>query len=153
MKPGIFYRGNQSGDAPLRWVGVPVAVDCEAEPLAHARGILFWKRIVVNAHWCYLPRDEQLGVLAHEYAHVRYLHMEVRILAALIPIPAFWRWLARQQEFQADRDAAMEGYGAGLLSYLMRPHGKSQFHPAVELRREKLRALLIELAFEFEGFP
>lgn len=136
-------------------------VEVDEDIVAHARGVVGFKRIVVGKDFMALPGPEQMAVLEHEAAHCVNYDLELRIvLAALLLSIVFllvnWRVflavivaalgmlalqsLAHWQEYQADRFAVASGHGRGLRAFLKRCQQipPDELHPAP---RARLRAL------------
>lgn len=108
--------------------------DEQCERVAVARGLFFNRRIVVGPAFYDLPKRQQDAVLAHEEAHCRGWHLELRLLL----LPLFWtRWarrLAARQELTADDFAVEQGYGVELLEFLRHDDG-GEYYPDPLLRR------------------
>ena len=100
--------------------------------------------IVTGAFFWRLYFWEQLAVIAHERAHIRRRHALYRVWWL---ITGQWQGLAtrcKDQELQADRDAALEGHAHGLLSFLNRvkPPPNSPWHPTHQERISAIERML-----------
>lgn len=123
-------------------LGIPVIYDPTLTEIAHSRGFLFWKTIVIGPLFTAFAAREQQAILLHEAGHCKLWHAERclwPLLRAILLHPALalaaalqrdpvrtemlWsEWiersgiaeLRRAQEYQADYYAAQCGYGADL---------------------------------------
>lgn len=133
----------------MKILGIPVVYDPACRTLAQARGVWPFFRIVVGREWFALEGEARAAMLLHEVGHCRRHHTVKRI--AGLPLLILWvigakcgeivRALAQQQELEADRFAADQGFGLHLahaLSEIKTP--ESPFYPSNDVRAAILMA-------------
>ena len=111
---------------------------------ACARGLFFWKEILVGPAFCRLPERIRMAILMHEAGHCKRHHLEIRLLT--LPMlawvffrsqvihpemsieqiltrvgieSAFFKRLYSRQEIEADAYAAAHGYSDDLIDFLV----------------------------------
>jgi len=130
--------------------GVPVIYDVNSLFLADARGVLWWKKIVVGPRWLALSWREAHAVLLHEAKHCLDEHLAKRILM----VPIFWtefgQRICREQELACDAFATECGYGVELMQVVRRfySHAPGPFYPPVDERCARMNRVLREASHE-----
>lgn len=98
---------------------------CGEGPLsfyAETVGFAFWKTIRTGEAFETLSPEEAHAVITHEEGHIRYWHIEKRMLWVLSGRAFFnpegFFALCATQELEADDYAAKRGHGAALAAFL-----------------------------------
>jgi Zn-dependent protease with chaperone function len=138
MKRGSHFRPFV---APKLFLGIRIVVDMDSDSMAEARGLLWWKKIVVGRHFFNLTLPEQNAVLSHEAGHLHRHHFERRLFALplLFLRPALAQRIAVAHELEADQFAAQRGLALELLSALRKLQHGGRFYPQRDARLAALR--------------
>jgi hypothetical protein len=114
-------------------LGVPVRYDPRSRMISEARGILFWKEIVVGPEFFRFTSREQQALLLHEVGHCKMKHLEKRLARLWLALwnPKRLADYCIAQELEADRFAAACGYRQELIMVFSRMKPEyAPFHPA-----------------------
>jgi Zn-dependent protease with chaperone function len=174
VKRGLKYiPGLSSSSHPMRpekIMNIPILYLRDSRhTVADARGFGKRAKIVVNEPiFAQLPHETQMAVLYHEAGHIVGGHREIRVfLLAMLCVPAVvllsWPVLlclgatlglylavqrvAQDQELDADRFAAQQGYGREMLAFVRAAGAPSIppfFYPDFERRVGALARFLQE---------
>ena len=107
------------------------------------RGMGPWKRVFLGDLSLQLPMRFLRAMIMHEIGHAKHLHNEKRLLALwqIVLAPAAFMRCCIAQEFEADRYAALHGYGSDLAAFLSFVNSpKGALHPSSEERIARLLA-------------
>lgn len=97
--------------------------------------------VVTGLYLDLVSRAEREAVISHEIGHIIHLHALKRIWWILSGRWSGIQQRCRNQEFEADRYAVMNGHGGPMLRFLNRtrtPHN-SAFHPSSDERIAAIR--------------
>jgi hypothetical protein len=138
MKRGSHFK---PFTAPKSFLGIRIVVDMDSDAMAEARGMLWWKKIVVGRAFFNLTLLEQNAVLSHEAGHILRHHFLRRLLALplLFLRPALAQSIAVKHELEADRFCAERGLGPELLCVLGKLTHGGRFYPEQNVRLAALR--------------
>lgn len=108
------------------------------EPIiARSISFLWFKRIYIGIGYWNLLKSQKEAVLAHEEAHCKFHHTELRLLTVLL-CPFLVKWVCHKTEFAADRFAASRGYAKPLIQVLGFGKRDSWFYPSPDSRVKAL---------------
>ena len=97
-----------------------------------------WKTIYTGKLFDRYPAWQQQAILAHEEGHICGNHAQWRLLCLLF-CPFLFIYVARIQEYLADRYAVNMGHGPALYQFLRPEKNGGWLHPSHATRRAYLR--------------
>lgn len=105
--------------------------------IARSISFLWWKRIYLGTRYWKLLRSQKDAVLAHEEAHCKFHHSELRLLTLLF-CPVLIKLVCHKTEFVADRYAANKGLAGPLIQVLSFDREEDWLYPCNADRRKAL---------------
>jgi hypothetical protein len=105
--------------------------------IAYSVSFLWFKRIYLGKEFLKLSLPQRKAVMAHEFAHLRGHHTELRFLCLLLFFPMYG-WVCRKLEFKADQTVKKAGLANELMDVLKSEFPGNWRYPSNSDRRRKL---------------